>query len=778
MQKSIHKQKEYYEKSLLNPEMQKQVEELIQQEKAKTQELENEKNYLEANLQAQQLEILNFKNQKDHLENQIQNKQKTLIDNQELNEEEKNKLHQEINNIQINLNQHKTTVQIKTNEIKEIKTHIMQLEKRLSSSNQDLEQLKQEITQKEEQLRSKEQQLIEQKNLSAGEIQQLNSEIKTLKTDINKEKVNFEVQLSLKEEEISQLKQNETDLKEQLTKKQNETVSLREQHTKTLQEITRQIDNYKNIVAELENETNNLKYQIAKNNENAKQLQQELLNKQSQINTINQELVKLFHQQNSLQQELSDLIQTYDQWQSNCEIKANETVYDKEINKGVKYLEDEKIYYSSIPFTVQLTPILKAENIYEKRSNRAIQLQNIKIIQSQQIEINGSTFYYIRPSFVSDGIYFINHNRNSWDNHINKMTNQIYWMFEFNQSVSTNLPPHKLNNYYSILQQKTNNLNEIQHKLANKQQELNKYQQEITDLISNQKSDDTLQQELNNKENHIKILKDEMQQLEIREQGFRSEIETLKLENKNLKEKYTNDLNKIHQELIVAKTETKQLEKEKQEIQDALVKNGNVNEVLINQFNIKQSQIKELKVKINILEINETQLKTIIKQKDGEIAQLQHTIQEQSEKIIKLTNEIETNMATFKQQAIQIHKLEGAIAGLEGVSGSLGWDNKELQHEIEKLKNQLETEKILHTRMKKVLDEKIIDLNSENSELTTNQNQLKNKNEDWQSKTNPIKMGAIIGALGGPAGVIAGAGVGIAVNATIDAWQNFKRWWG
>ncbi|MGL9687830.1 MAG: hypothetical protein ACQBVK_03615, partial [Candidatus Phytoplasma sp. TWB_XP] len=42
---------------------------------------------------------------------------------------------------------------------------------------------------------------------------------------------------------------------------------------------------------------------------------------------------------------------------------------------------------------------------------------------------------------------------------------------------------------------------------------------------------------------------DKIQQLKTKEQGFRSEIDNLKLENQNLKEKYNHDLIKIQQEL-------------------------------------------------------------------------------------------------------------------------------------------------------------------------------------------------------------------------------------
>ncbi|MGL9687606.1 MAG: hypothetical protein ACQBVK_02340, partial [Candidatus Phytoplasma sp. TWB_XP] len=180
------------------------------------------------------------------------------------------------------------------------------------------------------------------------------------------------------------------------------------------------------------------------------------------------------------------------------------------------------------------------------------------------------------------------------------------------------------------LNEATTNLDNVSKELANYENELKKTQLEYNQLLENQNPDDTLKQKLNNKETHIKTLKDEIQQLGLKEQSFRSEIDTLKLENKNLKEKYTNDLDKIKQELDATKIENKQLEKEMQEIQDKLVKNGNADETLVKQLNEKQSKIKELNGKINNLETNEAQLQTIIKQKDEEINQLQQTIQEQA----------------------------------------------------------------------------------------------------------------------------------------------------
>ncbi|GLH60510.1 hypothetical protein [Paulownia witches'-broom phytoplasma] len=202
---------------------------------------------------------------------------------------------------------------------------------------------------------------------------------------------------------------------------------------------------------------------IKNNKENAKQLQPELLNKQTQINIINQELVNLSNQQTSLQQELSNLTQTYDEWQTTCEIKANQDINEDRI-------KNEAIYYSPVPFAVEITPTVKLD-----RNNQQIPIGAPRTIKSQPIEINGATFYYIKPYFASNKICFIDKNSSDFSNYIDKLVGGNRWRFKFNQSVNTTPPPNKLNNYQFVLQQKTKNLNEITQKLSNKQQELNKY---------------------------------------------------------------------------------------------------------------------------------------------------------------------------------------------------------------------------------------------------------------------------------------------------------------
>ncbi|AGL90732.1 Hypothetical protein SLY_0817 [Strawberry lethal yellows phytoplasma (CPA) str. NZSb11] len=96
MKQPIHKQKEInkeeYNKSLLNPDMQKQFEELGTVEKEREAQLLQERNYFEANLQAQQLEMLNIKNQKDNLE-------KELAEQKNLSDAEKQQLTKQIEDI-------------------------------------------------------------------------------------------------------------------------------------------------------------------------------------------------------------------------------------------------------------------------------------------------------------------------------------------------------------------------------------------------------------------------------------------------------------------------------------------------------------------------------------------------------------------------------------------------------------------------------------------------------------------------------------------------------
>ncbi|AGL89967.1 hypothetical protein SLY_0041 [Strawberry lethal yellows phytoplasma (CPA) str. NZSb11] len=222
-----------------------------------------------------------------------------------------------------------------------------------------------------------------------------------------------------------------------------------------------------------------------------------------------------------------------------------------------------------------------------------------------------------------------------------------------------------------------------------------------------------------------------------------------------------------------------------QEIQAELVKNGNADDALVKQLNHKEAQIKELKGKINNLEANETKLQETIKQKDEEIKQLQQRVQEQVEQIIKLTAEIENNIETFKQQAMKIQQLEGAIAGLEGASGFLGGDNKELLHEINKLKTQLDAEKAAHIATKERLEKKIVKLNEDNLRLTNDSEQLKEKGKSWQtgvknvgaavniviSTKAGVMMGATWGSAAGPLGTVLGG-----VAAVASKWDTVKKW--
>ncbi|MBT1576992.1 hypothetical protein KEC49_02420, partial ['Elaeagnus angustifolia' witches'-broom phytoplasma] len=246
---------------------------------------------------------------------------------------------------------------------------------------------------------------------------------------------------------------------------------------------------------------------------------------------------------------------------------------------------------------------------------------------------------------------------------------------------------------------------------------------------------------------------------------------------KNLKEKYTNDLTQIQRELNATKTENKQLEKEMQEIQDELVKNKNADETLVKQLNEKEDKIKKLKGKISTLEANETQLQTIIKQKDEEINQLQQTIQLQAQEIQRLTVQLERQIDLFVEQGQKILQLEGTIKALGDANSGLSGTNKELQHQINKLKNELEEEKQAHKAMKKKLDKQIVKLKADQLELGNDYEKLKTQNDEWQTKSNITQITTAIGALGGPAGMVVGAATGVVVNEIIDAWKALKRWW-
>ncbi|CAM12132.1 Conserved hypothetical protein [Candidatus Phytoplasma australiense] len=897
LKQPIHKQKEInkeeYNKSLLNPDMQKQVEELLQHEKAKNEQLLQERNYFEANLQAQQLEMLNIKNQKDNLEKELA-EQKNLSDaekqqltkqiadintnltskNEELNnlkkdqeahaelrqelydvinkdkenlqqktkqlEEQKNlsdaekqqltkqiadintnltskneelnnlnqkleeaakkqtelnnfiqtqennleqiktsseEKQQELNNkvkdIQTNLNRQEKITEDKNKEIEQMQSQKIQLENQLASNKQDLDKLQQKIFDKEVELEEKERKLTEQKDLSANEVKQLNSEINNLKNNINQEKVNFEVQLSLKEGEIKQLQENEKNLKQQLSKTQTETMSLREQHVKTLEEIQKQITNYKNMVSELENETQKLKEQIEKNNENAKQLQKELKAKQAKLDEINKTIGILTANKDNLLQTITFLENdtTITDWQKSKNQK--EYSYDTS-SKEIQFPR----FWNDKPFTYKIVPKIDFDKTGLPYIPRSLRTYNEMIrrntIQGESIELSPGK-YYCEPSINMRNIPYSTNGAN----------------LIFSEPTSQTEPPQNL----IKLDEAKENLKNISQELSNYKTNLKKTQLEYNQLLENQTPDDSLQQELNNKANHIKTLKNEMQKLEIKEQGFRSEIYTLKLENKNLKEKYTNDLTKIQQELDATKTENNQLEKEMQEIQVELVKNGNVDEALVKQLNHKEAQIKELKGKITNLEANETKLQETIKQKDEEIKQLQETIQEQAEQIIKLTAEIENNIETFKQQAMKIQQLEGAIAGLEDANGAMGGNNKELLHEINKLKAQLKAEQKAHVATKIRLEKKIVKLQGKNLKLTNDSEQLKEKEKHWEdavknvgtaitigvSTKAGVMMGAAWGSAAGPIGTVVGGTVGgvIAGAAAVSSkWDVVKTWFG
>ncbi|MGL9688034.1 MAG: hypothetical protein ACQBVK_04755, partial [Candidatus Phytoplasma sp. TWB_XP] len=111
--------------------------------------------------------------------------------------------------------------------------------------------------------------------------------------------------------------------------------------------------------------------------------------------------------------------------------------------------------------------------------------------------------------------------------------------------------------------------------------------------------------------------------------------------------------------------------------------------------NIEQKQV-NYQAHLLIKEEEIKQLQTIIKQKDEEINQLQQTIQEQAQEIQRLTIELDHQIELFAERGKKILQLEGTIKALEDANSGLSSTNKELQHQINKLKNELEQEKLAH----------------------------------------------------------------------------------
>ncbi|WP_024563738.1 hypothetical protein [Candidatus Phytoplasma tritici] len=136
----------------MNPELQKQIEEIMQQEREKQKILETEKGYLNINLQAQQLEKLSLEGKIIELQSQLKSKETTLQQTKDLSDEEKNKLQSEIEVIKKNITNQNELIVKKDNELILSKEKITTLEKQLASNIKDVNQLKTEIEQKQTEL--------------------------------------------------------------------------------------------------------------------------------------------------------------------------------------------------------------------------------------------------------------------------------------------------------------------------------------------------------------------------------------------------------------------------------------------------------------------------------------------------------------------------------------------------------------------------------------------------------------------------------------------------
>ncbi|MEC4559290.1 MAG: SVM family protein ['Conium maculatum' witches'-broom phytoplasma] len=189
------------------------------------------------------------------------------------------------------------------------------------------------------------------------------------------------------------------------------------------------------------------------------------------------------------------------------------------------------------------------------------------------------------------------------------------------------------------------------------------------------------------------------------------------------------EIEKLNIKLNLSKENESKREKEIQQIQREITKNENNNKALINQLNVEQNKIKELKAKIKTLKNDEIQIQEIIKQKDEEIVQLKEKIQEQSEEILKLIVEIKTKTEILKQQIEIIKQLEGKIVVLEGANSILVTKNKELEFEINKIKNQLTKEEENYEEIKLVLEQNKI-------ESLNQQNNIKKLQKELNQKTN------------------------------------------
>ncbi|MGL9687884.1 MAG: hypothetical protein ACQBVK_03900, partial [Candidatus Phytoplasma sp. TWB_XP] len=109
------------------------------------------------------------------------------------------------------------------------------------------------------------------------------------------------------------------------------------------------------------------------------------------------------------------------------------------------------------------------------------------------------------------------------------------------------------------------------------------------------------------------------------------------------------------------------------------------------------------------------------------------TIQEQAQEIQRLTIELDRQIELFAERGKKILQLEGTIKALEDANSGLSGTNKELQHQINKLKNELEQEKQAHKNTKITLEEKISELKSQLSVFKSDSDKLDDASITWQN---------------------------------------------
>ncbi|XXP77559.1 MAG: hypothetical protein AB3N34_01300 [Lettuce witches'-broom phytoplasma] len=193
------------EKWFDNPQTKEEIQKLVQAEQEKKQQFDRDKHFLETNLKAQELELLNLEAQKNNYSDLLKQKERDLKENKTLSEQEKKALNEEITNLNNKLTDNTAQLTLKNKAIADDQQKITALEEQLQQQRQDLEKLREEIKQKENIIEIKEQNLVHNQQLSTQEKGLLQTEIDALKQNLQTNKIHFEAQLVLKDEEIKRL---------------------------------------------------------------------------------------------------------------------------------------------------------------------------------------------------------------------------------------------------------------------------------------------------------------------------------------------------------------------------------------------------------------------------------------------------------------------------------------------------------------------------------------------------------------------------------------------